>query len=76
MRPRNIFRTDSKSGPESIRRPSHATIVAYVALFAACTTGAAYAANTVATGDIIDGEVKTADLGGTRSTPRRSPTAR
>ena len=63
MRPRNIFRTDSKSGPESIRRPSHTTIVAYVALFAACTTGAAYAANTIASGDIINGEVKTVDLG-------------
>jgi hypothetical protein len=34
-----------------------------LALFLVLTGGVAYAANTIASGDIIDGEVKTADLG-------------
>lgn len=63
MRPRNIFRPASKGETARIRRPSHATIVAYVALVAGLTTGAAYAANTVGSADIIDGAVRTADLG-------------
>jgi hypothetical protein len=44
------------------RRPSHATVVAYLALFVAVSTGGAYAANTVFSTDIVDGEVKTPDL--------------
>ena len=43
-------------------RPSHATVVAYLALFVALATGTAYAANTVFSGDIVDGQVKTVDL--------------
>jgi hypothetical protein len=43
-------------------RPSHATVVAYLALFVAVSTGGAYAANTVFSSDIVDGEVKTPDL--------------
>ena len=46
-----------------LRRPSHTTIVAYLALFAAVGTGGAYAANTIGSADIIDGEVKAADVG-------------
>jgi hypothetical protein len=48
---------------KTIRRPSHATIVAYLALFAAVGTGSAYAANTVFSSDIVDGEVKSVDIG-------------
>lgn len=39
-------------------------VVGYVALFIALTTGTAYAANTVFSADIVDGEVRTADLAG------------
>lgn len=45
-----------------LRRPSHATIVAYLALFIAIGGATAYAADTVFSTDIVDGEVKTADL--------------
>jgi hypothetical protein len=43
------------------RRPSHGTVVAYLALFVALG-GTAYAANTIRSIDIVDGEVKTPDL--------------
>lgn len=46
------------------RRPSHATVVAYLALFLALGGTSAYAANTVFSTDIVDGEVKHADLAG------------
>jgi hypothetical protein len=50
-----------------VRRPSHATVVAYIALFVALG-GTAIAThpggeNTISTGDIINGQVKTDDLG-------------
>lgn len=55
------------------RRPSHATVVAYLALFVALGGTSAYAANTIGSSDVIDesllsqdvknGEVKNADLG-------------
>jgi hypothetical protein len=45
------------------RRPSHATVVAYLGLFVALGTGSAYAANTVFSSDIVDGEVKSVDVG-------------
>lgn len=44
-------------------RPGHATIVAYLALFVALGGTSAYAANTVFSTDIVDGEVKAADIG-------------
>jgi hypothetical protein len=44
------------------RRPSHATVVAYLALFVALGGTSAYAANTILSADIVDGEVKTPDL--------------
>ena len=44
------------------RRPSHATVVAYLALFVALGGTGAYAANTVFSTDIVDGQVKTPDL--------------
>ena len=47
------------------------TLVAFVVL----TGGAAYAANTVFSADIVDGEVKTADLAATAVTPPSSQTA-
>ena len=43
-------------------RPSHSTIVAYLGLFIALATGTAYAANTIRSTDIVDGQVMTADL--------------
>jgi hypothetical protein len=45
-----------------LRRPTHATIVAYLALFVAVATGGAYAANTIRSSDIVDGEVRNPDL--------------
>ena len=45
------------------RRPSHPTVVAYLALFVGLGGTTAYAANTVFSTDIVDGEVKTADIG-------------
>jgi hypothetical protein len=47
----------------SIKKPSPAFVIACVALFVSLGSGAAYAANTVFSTDIVDGEVKTADLG-------------
>ena len=44
------------------RRPSHGTVVAYMALFVALG-GTAYAVNTVGSSDIIDGQVKSVDVG-------------
>jgi hypothetical protein len=44
------------------RRPSHGTVVAYMALFVALG-GTAYAVNTVGSTDIIDGQVKSVDIG-------------
>jgi hypothetical protein len=45
-----------------VRRPGHGTVVAYLALFVALGGTGAYAANTVFSADIVDGEVKTPDL--------------
>jgi hypothetical protein len=45
------------------RRPGHATVVAYLALFVALGGTGAYAANTVFSSDIVDGEVKSVDVG-------------
>ena len=44
------------------RRLSYANVVATVALFLALGTGTAYAANTVFSTDIVDGEVKGVDI--------------
>jgi hypothetical protein len=44
------------------RRPSHGTVIAYMALFVALG-GTAYAVNTVGSTDIIDGQVKSVDIG-------------
>ena len=46
----------------NLRLPHHTTVVAYLGLFVALATGGAYAANTVFSGDIVDGQVKTVDL--------------
>lgn len=46
-----------------IPRPSGAMVVACIALFASLATGGAYAANSVFSSDIVDGEVKSVDLG-------------
>ena len=43
-------------------RPSHATVVAYLALFVALGGTGAYAANTIRSSDIVDGEVTSADV--------------
>ena len=47
-----------------------------LALFLVLTGGVAYAANTVFSTDIVDGEVKTAESRRRRSTATGSPTAR
>lgn len=55
----------------SIKKPSPAFVTACVALFVSLGSGAAYAANTVFSTDIVDGQVKTADLGDlTVTTPK------
>ena len=38
-------------------------VVGYIALFVALASGSAYAVNTISSTDIVDGQVKTADLG-------------
>ena len=45
-----------------MKLPSHTTVAAYLGLFIAIATGSAYAANTVFSTDIVDGQVKTVDL--------------
>ena len=47
---------------------SYANVVSTIALVAALGTGSAYAANTVFSTDIVDGEVKNADIGGNQVT--------
>jgi hypothetical protein len=59
-------------GKLRLKRPSHATVVSYLALFVALGGTTAYAANTIGSSDVIDesllsqdikdGEVKTSDL--------------
>jgi hypothetical protein len=44
------------------RNLTFATVASATALFVALSTGGAYAANTVFSTDIVDGEVKTPDL--------------
>jgi hypothetical protein len=44
------------------RRPSHATLVAYLALALALSTGTAYAANTIGSSDINDGSIRSRDV--------------
>ena len=46
-----------------LRPRSAYDVMAALALFIALATGTAYAANTIGSSDIIDGQVKTADLG-------------
>ena len=45
-----------------LHRPSHPTVVAYLALFVALGGTGAYAANTIRSADIVDGEVGSADI--------------
>jgi hypothetical protein len=44
------------------RRPNHATVVAYLGLFVALGGTGAYAANTIRSSDIVDGEILSADV--------------
>lgn len=48
--------------PRTFKRPDHSTVVAYLALFLVLATGAAYAAATIGSGDVINGSLKSADL--------------
>src|SRR3954469_20308414 len=67
-----------------LRRPSHSTVVAYLALFVALGGTGAYAANTIGSSDVIDesllsqdvknGEVKNPDLGTNSVTSSRIAT--
>jgi len=41
---------------------TYANVMSTIACFAFLATGTAYAANTIGTNDIIDGEVKNADI--------------
>src|SRR3954447_17866912 len=59
-------------GPWRMKRPSHTTVVSYLALFVALGGTSAYAANTIGSDDVVDeslqsvdiknGEVKTPDI--------------
>jgi hypothetical protein len=44
-------------------KPTYANVTATLALLFAVGGGSAYAANTISSGDIVDGQVKTVDLG-------------
>jgi len=44
------------------RRPSHQTVVSYLALFLVLVGGTAYAAATINSGDVINGSLKSVDL--------------
>jgi hypothetical protein len=44
------------------RKPSHGTVVAYLALALALSTGTAYAANTIGSDDIIDDSILSQDV--------------
>src|ERR671914_2337399 len=49
--------------PAKLRsRLTYANVMSTLALFVAVSTGGAYAANTIFSSDIVDGEVKTPDL--------------
>lgn len=54
-----------------VRQGKYANITSTAALVVALGTGGAYAANTISSDDIIDGEVKTADLGNAAVTPAK-----
>ncbi|MGH2954395.1 MAG: hypothetical protein ACRDK9_10335 [Solirubrobacterales bacterium] len=45
-----------------LRTPSHTTVVAYLALFAALATGGAYAADKIKSADIANNTIKSKDL--------------
>jgi hypothetical protein len=45
-----------------IKRPSHTTVVSYLALFLALGTGGAYAANTIGSSDVINGSLVSKDI--------------
>lgn len=45
------------------RHLTFANVCSFIALAVALTTGGAYAANTILSSDIVDGEIKTQDLG-------------
>ena len=57
-------------------RLTYANVVATIALVIAVGGGAAYAANTVFSTDIVDGEVKTADIATNAVRSTRSPRSR
>ena len=50
------------------RSLTFANVCSFIALTVALSTGGAYAANTVFSTDIVDGEVKSADIGGNQVT--------
>jgi hypothetical protein len=52
----------SAAGTAVGRRITYANVASTLALVIALGTGTAYAANTIRSGDIVDGQVKTADL--------------
>jgi hypothetical protein len=45
-----------------MRRPSHTTVVAYLALFVAVATGGAYAVERIGSSDVADDSLRSADL--------------
>jgi hypothetical protein len=45
-----------------MRKPSHATVVAYLALFVAVATGGAYAVERIGSADVADDSLRSADL--------------
>jgi hypothetical protein len=55
---------------------TYANVMSTIAVFVAVSTGGAYAANTIFSTDIVDGEVKTPDLAGEAVTaPKLKPSA-
>jgi hypothetical protein len=49
-------------GTRRVKRPSHSTVVSYLALFVALGGTTAYAANTIGSKDVIDGSLRSRDI--------------
>jgi hypothetical protein len=49
-------------GTSRLKRPSHSTVVSYLALFVALGGTTAYAANTIGSHDVVDGSLRSRDI--------------
>lgn len=59
--PRGLLPSTDRQRKDPMKRPSHATIVAYLALFTALG-GSAYAAATIGSGEIKDNSIRSRDV--------------